>query len=283
MTPKPLQIFIGENAKTWDKVDAVRAQAMEKKGATPEEIWTETGTFRGPEGKWRQEISDQPSKLTLGQHEPDVYGAIEKKTFEGALEHPELQRAYPELNDISFQHWPKEEFEGAWYKPEANEIVLGQKAMNPELGVALHELQHAIQTKEGFARGGNINEFATGPMFDKTARDLTADLSQVVTGGVSAQPLEVLQGLKYTDPKDLEPIIKKYGFNNIDEVKSFIYDENERRTPFGQYQRLAGEAEARATQERLNMTDAERRAKFPYQSYDVPINELIVRKYQDGN
>ena len=44
------------------------------------------------------------------------------------------------------------------------------------------------------------------------------------------------------------------------------------------YRRLAGEAEARATQKRKNLTDEQRRAEFPERSYDVPINELIIRR-----
>jgi hypothetical protein len=55
------QIFIGENAKTWNKVAADQAVQMEKAGAKPEDIWSATGTFRGAEGKLRQEISDVPA------------------------------------------------------------------------------------------------------------------------------------------------------------------------------------------------------------------------------
>jgi hypothetical protein len=44
------------------------------------------------------------------------------------------------------------------------------------------------------------------------------------------------------------------------------------------YKRLAGEAEARATQSRMNLTPAQRRALFPEESYDVPLNELIIRR-----
>jgi len=44
---------------------------------------------------------------------------------------------------------------------------------------------------------------------------------------------------------------------------------------------LAGEAEARATQARMNMTPEQRRAMFPEESYDVPINELIIRGASD--
>lgn len=47
---------------------------------------------------------------------------------------------------------------------------------------------------------------------------------------------------------------------------------------FNKYRLLAGEAEARATAARRNLTDAERRALYPYLSYDVPVNQLIIRK-----
>ena len=47
------------------------------------------------------------------------------------------------------------------------------------------------------------------------------------------------------------------------------------------YKRLAGEAEARATQARINMTPEQRRAMFPEKSYDVPLNELIIRGVND--
>lgn len=61
ITPKPKQIFIGENAQTWNKAAADQAVQMEKAGARPEDIWAATGTFRGAEGKLRQEISDLPA------------------------------------------------------------------------------------------------------------------------------------------------------------------------------------------------------------------------------
>jgi hypothetical protein len=53
------KIFIGPDAKTWDKDAAMRAANMERRGATPQEIWAATGTARGPDKMWRQEISDR--------------------------------------------------------------------------------------------------------------------------------------------------------------------------------------------------------------------------------
>jgi hypothetical protein len=41
--------------------------------------------------------------------------------------------------------------------------------------------------------------------------------------------------------------------------------------------RLAGEAEARAVQARIGIPKEELRRMFPLESYDVPIDQLIIR------
>jgi hypothetical protein len=43
-------------AKTWDAVSAQRAKMLEDIGADPKTIWQQTGTWKGPDGKWRQEV-----------------------------------------------------------------------------------------------------------------------------------------------------------------------------------------------------------------------------------
>jgi hypothetical protein len=47
---------------------------------------------------------------------------------------------------------------------------------------------------------------------------------------------------------------------------------------FQKYRLLAGEAEARAAAARRLMTERQRRVTFPLNSYDVPINQLIMKK-----
>jgi hypothetical protein len=56
-------IFIGANAKTWDKAAHQAALEMEKTGATPEQIWEKTGNWKGPDKEWRQEIPDVEAKF----------------------------------------------------------------------------------------------------------------------------------------------------------------------------------------------------------------------------
>jgi hypothetical protein len=279
------QIFVGEKSKTWNAANAAKAVELEKAGVAPEEIWAATGTFRGPEGKLRQEISDVPATLLNKQ-----------KNFEGKLHetlgHPELFENYPGLQyyhtDITSEIALPEHLKktligrgsGSFTEksfPYGEPKITAQAYAPDDKGTLLHEIQHAVQAKEGFARGGNINEFQSGPMFNPVAKDLNADLSKALTGGISAKPEEIVSSIKYGNPKELESIAKQYGFKNVDDALEFLKTEDIKRTPFGQYQRLAGEAEARAVQNRINMTPQQRLATFPYESYDVPVNQLIVR------
>ena len=276
------QIFVGENSKTWNKVNAAKAVELEKAGVAPEDIWAATGTFRGPEGKLRQEISDANSmpgqKLySWGENKDLEQGNSTVVRRQKALLHPELSAAYPDTKNIGvfLKPWRA----GGYYEAQLDNIgvpVIG-KNNAADRSLMLHELQHAIQAREGFATGGNVQEFKSGPMFNPIAKDLNADLSKALTGGYSARPEEIIESIKYGDPKEFGSIVNKYGFKNVDDALEFLKNEDIKRTPFGQYQRLAGEAEARATQTRMNMTPQERLSTFPYQSYDVPVNQLIVR------
>jgi hypothetical protein len=70
------------------------------------------------------------------------------------LDHPELLTAYPELNDIKVLLTDQlREGNLGGYSKEENLIAISDKADNPH-SVLLHEVQHAIQRIEGFARGG---------------------------------------------------------------------------------------------------------------------------------
>ena len=63
---------------------------------------------------------------------------------------------------------------------------------------------------------------------------------------------------------------------SFDEIAAF--QKNLRMDSHDKYERLAGEAEARNVQSRMNMTPEQRQATPPWQSLDVPENELIYRK-----
>ena len=159
------QIFVGENSKTWNKANAAKAVELEKAGVAPEEIWMATGTFRGPEGKLRQEISDVSSQLLNKQKN------YEGKLFQG-FSHPELYKNYPALeyydaaiqSEIALPEHLKKTLVGRGKGSfTEKDFVTGEPKIeaqafsNEDKSTLLHELQHAVQAKEGFARGGNIN------------------------------------------------------------------------------------------------------------------------------
>jgi hypothetical protein len=256
-------MFVGKGAKTWDALAATKAKMLADMGTDARTIWKETGTWKGPDGKWRQEISDQTAKLTLGRGKPDEYGAIEAKTFEGALKHQQLKRAYPELENVTFQHWPNESYQGANFDPSMMVVTMGQKAMEPQRGVALHELQHVIQRNEGFAQGGSpsnvLDEWYSN--INNQLRDLSRNMDALPEFERRFDKAKQKQYDVFRNQYDDLMSQKLYSPPNAEDA----------------YRRLAGEAEARAVQQRMNMTPEQRRAMFPEESYDVPLNELIIR------
>jgi len=107
ITPKPKQIFIGENAQTWNKAAADQAVQMEKAGATPEDIWAATGTFRGAEGKLRQEISDKYSTIKGGGSFEDVIMNAYDRGVErtrGTAQREYWQPYKTTVDDVLFHH-----------------------------------------------------------------------------------------------------------------------------------------------------------------------------------
>jgi hypothetical protein len=334
LTPKPKFMFVGENSKTWNKGNAAKAIKMEKAGVSPEEIWAATGTFRGPEGKLRQEISDtgvkfQPAKWD--QPYPE-HTDIDMTNIGSALSHPELFKAYPQLGESNVLLNPNITSLGEWNRAQPNiginePFMQLNKTVNPSAevdwlkrmqdpastdywknqaryaikegfspreavkdmrqhmaetqqkisqmnqgvipgdpSIALHELQHGIQEAEGFAKGGSAKWAA------KEKDKLMARMNYLNT--------ELSEAAKALDkyPKN-SPEYQKYR-NLYDSAMAEKMQMNPsliQRTPDEIYNRLAGEAEARAVQKRMNMTDTQRRVVFPYESYDVPVNQLIVR------
>jgi hypothetical protein len=264
VTPQPSFIFIGENSKSWNKGAEELALKMEKAGNTPEDIWTATGTFRGPEGKLRQEISDKGAKIT-----DDVFEGIKaNQEFKGsasqALTHPELYAAYPNVAKIESGLFANATPEGSYHAP-TDTILAGGPSTGAQRSAMLHELQHAIQQREGFIGGAS----PSGP-YPAGVRD------QIIK-----DQFDQLKALNKYDPSNPysspnvasdEELLKR-AIRNTDEIGGV--------GRMDAYRRSAGEAEARAVQKRMNMTDEERRAVFPYESYDVKPNNLIIKNAGD--
>jgi hypothetical protein len=157
ITPKPKKIFIGENAQTWDKAAADQAVEMEKAGARPTDIWSATGTFRGPEGKLRQEISDVPSYFNE-QKIPEAPSVLNVATQylrdKGVITSPTRDIASRDVPEhlreeaINYAKWQLQ-------KMDQPKTLLGNAFEHPELFRAYPEAANVNLAKEtsGMYRG----------------------------------------------------------------------------------------------------------------------------------
>lgn len=176
-------MIVGPKSRTWRTADAEKAQAMEVRGINEIEIWRATGTFRGKDGKWRQEIPDNNARMIPQRGEAleylsDVGHSEYPSTIGAAIDHPELFSAYPHLREGPVRmtnHTSGGEYYSAMPSPNGPYEAYGlpMKHRNGQFydepasrRTALHELQHGIQHHEGFARGGSPDDFSPRAIAD---------------------------------------------------------------------------------------------------------------------
>lgn len=77
------------------------------------------------------------------------------------IQHDELFEQYPQLRDARLVFEDMEDGKQGSYNPDTNTITLSESLQNSERDDALaHEIQHAIQEAEGFARGASPQYWA---------------------------------------------------------------------------------------------------------------------------
>jgi hypothetical protein len=164
--------FVGERAATANTDVLAKARQMADEGYWPQDIWEQTGWYRGTDGKWRFEISDD--KAVLGKL-PE-FGV--DRTLGEVLIHPQLYEAYPELANMRV--YTVKGLGSAYLHPDATgagEAIRLQGA-HPDLKYdirshLLHEVEHAIQRREAFAQGAE--EEKAGPdVYHRTAGEVEA-------------------------------------------------------------------------------------------------------------
>lgn len=282
-------MFIGAGSKAFDKAMAFAATKLEKKGVSPQEIWKETGTVRGPDGMWRQEISDKLTTLKGQPYKDVIMGAYDrgvlktgdqlyKTTVEDVFFHNGLKEAYPELMNIETQMMRKgSDAKGSLSTGGKNQVLQVREDLlaEPARSTMLHELQHAIQEKEGFGVGGNTDTMDR--MIGKV-KDRAFLIKQTDEYKVAEQELNKLADNFFTNKinkADFDageqallqkyPVLNEYR-NASDVVHNFGDD------PSDAYRRLMGEAEARLTQTRRNLSPEERKQYFPFEFQDKNLN-----------
>jgi len=188
-TPSKFNQFVGVNAQGVPMAELDRAKHMREQGLGNNAIQRDTGWFMGVDGKWRYEISDheaewsiKPSEIPEHRHLvrssarelfDESFGSLDENqreqvielveikvkkynTVGGVLNHSALFKAYPSLRNINLVFEKMPDNENGYYDAKTNTIAINNsKSESEQLSTLMHELQHAIQELEDFARGGN--------------------------------------------------------------------------------------------------------------------------------
>ena len=238
-----------------DNLSVARKMEEEKKDAKA--IKMATGWERGADGKWRYEMSDAKIKDTM-----DVGGGHIVKRYEDdmlwnggklskVIDAPELFKAYPQLKDVRIEtdaimnDMPS----NGEYNSKTNTITIHADELKYMNGILNHEIQHAIQDIEGFAKGGS---------------------PRLVRGEVKKRFDEVTKQIKQLRAEGKEDEAKA-----LIEKNRSLYNAYMKNDDFDSYKSLAGEVEARNVSARLNMTPEERRKTLAESTEDVARKDQI--------
>lgn len=277
--------FVGEKAETVDLDKLSLAKTLNEQGVSNEEIRQKTGWFLAKDKKWRYEISDKNSKINDdGLKELETEGIVKLKDL---LSDDNLYNAYPDLKNMRVT---KQFIGQALALFNGHGIVLSERLHDKKTirSVLKHELQHAIQKIEEFAKGGNPEMFST---IEDLKKDFDFYKRQL---DFSEKWIEQAEDLDWTD-KTIIPELSidnnHYTVGHVKELKNEAQSKLEElqneidnyETPFEKYKKLLGEAEANDVQERLNMTDKQRKNW----KNKPKISNLLVNDYiaimQDGS
>ena len=238
-----------------DNLSVARKMEEEKKDAKA--IKMATGWERGADGKWRYEMPDAIIKDTM-----DVGGGHIVKRYEddmlwnggklsNVIDAPELFKAYPHLKDVRIEtdaimnDMPS----NGEYNAKTNTITIHADELKYMNSILNHEIQHAIQSIEGFDRGGS---------------------PRLVRGEIKKRLAEVTKQIRQLRAEGKEDEAKV-----IVEKNRGLYNAYQANDDYNSYKSLAGEVEARNVQERMNMSPEERRRTLAESTEDVARKDQI--------
>ena len=297
--------YAGRNANGANLESLREAQEMQAAGADMESIRKATGWHQFADGKWRFEIDD--SRMQLRTDAADIPNYT---TLGELVDAPELFEAYPDMADLSVTFHTLEDGQNGGYSRMFDDIELSRDLKNrPEalLNSLIHEVQHAIQNREGFASGANPaywnrrmeNGFdsrtaeerregaqlqeqyeqmrESDPQFVAAMEELDAMAPKVPRGKIDLNTWEQIEPdppewVRYDERRD--QLEEQYGDRVWDwySLRDSI-DRNARnggRMPTDLYRDTAGEIEARDVSKRRELTTQERREISPdYGSEDT--------------
>lgn len=246
-----LSVFGGLRAKLAPREMREVAEKAISAGRPEKEVWEHTGWMRGKDGKWRFEIDDSAARL-YGPKDAETIvdvaksvnmrlGKNEIPSLKHYLKHDELFAQYPELRDVMVAVMPRnvDPLKGANAAFSDRNVVYVASDLEPKraLRSMIHEIQHWVQKKEGFARGGSASRdmWQRPELYDELRKEARAELDEM---------LPLLRGASPEAKRDAVQLA-------VESAQGKVYD------------RLLGEQEARTAAERLWWDTLRRSREMP--------------------
>lgn len=260
-----------------DSLDAARDMAAA--GRSSEEIRALTGWFPGKyDGMMRWEIPDEGAFIKGTKKADELlfekWATVTRKRnrtaasaeLQDVLRHPKLFEAYPEAQSIQVitGNRAKGSFVSNMPGFSVPVIQVQKNLAGDELkSTILHEIQHWIQEKEGFAKGSSPDAFPDGQEINDAQviqNRIAAGMSPSDAAKWFSEKLGRTASVKAMDlatgrPQDLRRLAGG---------------------PESAYRRTAGEIEARDVQARQRMSAAQRSAVEPYSSENIAKEDAIM-------
>ena len=249
------------------------AREMESANKDAKTIRMATGWERGADGKWRYEIEDVKLKDT------NILNTSESVTLGDIVEDNVLFTAYPDMKDIVVD---KNVSNGDLAKYNGNIGLSAELLDMPSSTIRtalIHEIQHAIQEREGFAGGV---QSPNAEYFVKRKAELEKAIDALKTDYTKEQLRELA---KTTNDADLRGVYvdalmqMAEGYTMDDIRKSYTNEYNglaeQEQKSRREYVNAAGEVEARNASARANMSLEERINTLLAETEDVTREDQI--------
>ena len=271
-------MFAGVKAAKADLKALEKAKWAQSQGVGKEKIWKEHGWMQGKDGKWRFEIDD--SNALLKRIDSQAIGH-QMGGRQGVFAHPEAYANYPGLEQakVDFSAQPG----GAYSAPETpwmdehgrqrggRETLRAQHpnvdGEGETVNTLLHEMQHAIQKREGFDIGENSQSYSKYRQPDLKSLD---DLHEILGPYLEGLPEGTFQKMIEMHPVRMAERAMGGWFEGVDlsnrdvtRMQRYIAEQTEPISPHENYLRNIGETEARNTETRRYLQPEVRRNSFP--------------------
>lgn len=275
-------------------------------------------TFEGKyDKKQRYEIDDSRAEFVKQIKEGYIdFGDLSPESVKYAfgrplelndiLIHKELYKSYPQAKKIKVKFIGYSDLKETGYKglynSEKNEITIpynsltsflkgSKESLDEVKSTLLHEIQHAIQKEEGFARGTDTQSYIK--ITDKRLKEINdriETLEEQIRNTEEFQNAQRINNDFFTENKNKyssDDVLKaEREFKNtpigieiqelFSERQKLLRDKYTEQKAYDYYKKHAGEIESRDVQARKDLTKIERRKIKPYSSENIPTEEAIV-------